>query len=142
MTNSSRNILLSMLFVAVPALAVAQTPPAKPVRPAAAVPAATPRPRAVVTTPSHTEQFQRQVDRQQLQNAQNQSNVRQQLQQHNTAIQRSNATDPAMRNQLDNAQRSQQQLDRAQQDSAARQYETKPSNRGTVAPSRPSTSGQ
>jgi TolA-binding protein len=136
MTNSSRNLVLSMLFLAIPVAALAQT---QPVKPAAAPP---PRPQAVVTTPSHTEQWQRQVDRQQLQNTQNQNAVRQQLQQNNSTIQRNNTTDPAMRNQIDNAQRSQDQLNRARQDAADRQYQNDSLNRGSTAPARTGSAGR
>lgn len=137
MTNSSRNLVLSVLFLAIPAMALAQT---QPVKPAATPP---PRPQAVITTPSHTEQWQRQVDRQQLQNAQNQNAVRQQLQQNNSAIQRNNTTDPAMRTQIDNAQRSQDQLNRARQDAADRQYQNDSLNRGAgTAPARTGSAGR
>lgn len=135
MTNSSRNFLLSMLLIALPAAASAQIQPA---RPAATPP---PRPQAVINTPSHTEQWQRQVDRQQLQNAQNQNAVRQQLQQNNSTIQRNATTDPAMRNQIDNAQRSQDQLDRARQDAAQRQYQSDSLNRAGTTPARAGSAG-
>lgn len=135
MTNSSRNLVLSMLFLATPVVALAQTQPVKPATPP-------PRPQAVIATPSHTEQWQRQVDRQQLQNAQSQNAVHQQLQQNNSAIQRNNTTDPAMRNQIDNAQRSQDQLDRARQDAANRQYQTDSLNRAGTAPARAGSAGR
>jgi hypothetical protein len=117
MAYSSRKILLSLLAVALPALALAQTQPVK---------SAAPAPRArpiVITTPSANQQWQRQVDRQQLQNRQNQNSVQEQLRQNNSDLQRANATDPALRNQLDNADRSQQQQYRARQDAAAQRYQ-------------------
>jgi TolA-binding protein len=136
MTNSSRKFLFPMLLVALPIAALAQIQPAKP----AATPP--PRPQAVISTPSHTEQWQRQVDRQQVQNAQNQNAVRQQLQQNNSTIQRNNTTDPAMRNQIDSAQRSQDQLDRARQDATQRQYQNDSLNRPGTTPARAGSLGR
>ncbi|MGF6712042.1 type IV secretory pathway VirB10-like protein [Luteibacter sp. W1I16] len=118
MTNSSRKILLAWLVAMLPALAMAQTQPAKPAAPP-------PRPKPVViSTPTPNQQWQRQVDRQQVQNRLNQNALREQLRQDNLDRQRTNATDPALRNQLDNADRSQQQLYRARQDAAAQRYQT------------------
>ncbi|WP_426285289.1 hypothetical protein [Luteibacter sp. E-22] len=118
MTNSSRKILLAWLVATLPALALAQTQPAKPAAPP-------PRPKPVViSTPTPNQQWQRQVDRQQVQNRLNQNALREQLRQDNLDRQRTNAADPALRNQLDNADRSQQQLYRARQDDAVRRYQT------------------
>lgn len=118
MTNSSRNILLAWLIAMLPAFAVAQTQPAKPAAPP-------PRPKPVViTTPTPNQQWQRQVDRQQVQNRLNQNALREQLRQDNLDRQRANAADPALRTQLDDADRSQQQLYRARQDDAVRRYQT------------------
>ena|ERR1700754_3088199 len=136
MTYSSRKILLCLLAATIPALALAQTQPVKPAAPA-------PRPRTVVVTPSAaTQQYQRQVDRQQLQNRQNQNALREQLRQNNVDMQRANATDPALRNQLDNADRSDQQLYRARQDAAVQRFQTeqRPGTTNTP-PARSSSTG-
>ncbi|NID16776.1 hypothetical protein [Luteibacter yeojuensis] len=136
MTNSSRKILLGLLAAALPALVAAQTQPAKPAPP--------PRPKPIViTTPSPSQQWQRQVDRQQFQDRQNQNALREQLRQGNLDRQRANTTDPALRNQLDSADRSEQQLYRARQDAAARRYQTLPQPATTEnAPARSGTAGR
>lgn len=118
MTNSSRNILLFLLASFMPALGFAQTQPVK-----SAPPPPRPRP-IVISTPAPNQQFQRQVDRQQIQNRQNQNVLREQLRQDNLTRQRNNATDPALRSQLDNANQSEQQLYRARQDDAVRRSQT------------------
>jgi hypothetical protein len=136
MTNSSRNILLALLCVAAPAV-FAQTPqPAKPV----AVPAPAARPVARPAVPSANQQWQRQVDRQQLQNQQQQNAVRQQLHQGNLDQQRNSATDPGLRTQLNNADQSQQQMYRARQDDATRRYQTTP-RPGEPVRNAPATAG-
>jgi hypothetical protein len=136
MTNSSRNILLALLCVAAPAV-FAQTPqPAKPV----AAPAPAARPVARPAVPSANQQWQRQVDRQQLQNQQQQNAVRQQLHQGNLDQQRNSATDPGLRTQLNNADQSQQQMYRARQDDATRRYQTTP-RPGEPVRSAPATAG-
>jgi len=143
MTNSSHKILLLVLAIAVPSMAIAQTQPqplkaaAPPAR--AATPAAVARP--VVATPSHTQQFQQQVNRQQLINQQNQNAVQQQLRQSNMNQQRSTATDPGLRSQLDNADRAQQQTYQAQQDANARRDQTVPRVRDTTPRAVPASSG-
>lgn len=142
MTNSSRNFLLMTLTTLCPLLALAQTPPPKP--------AAPPPPRPViVTTPSPSQQWQRQVDRQQLQNQQNQNAVREQLRQGNLDRQRANTTNPALQNQLDAADRSQQQLYRARQEDAVKRYQSLPANEPATqtrriepAPARGSSAGR
>ncbi|NII53135.1 hypothetical protein [Luteibacter sp. SG786] len=136
MTNSSRKILLGLLAASLPALALAQSQPAKPAPP--------PRPRPIViTTPTPNQQWQRQVDRQQMQDRQNQNALREQLRQGSLDRQRANTTDPALRNQLDAADRSQQQLYRARQDAAARQYQTSPQPDQTrTVPARAGTAGR
>lgn len=137
MTNSSRKILLPLLLAFMPALGFAQTQPATPAAPA-------PRPRPVVIAPSvATQQFQRQVDRQQIQNKQNQNALREQLRQDNLTRQRNNATDPALRSQLDSANQSEQQLYRARQEDAVRRYQTlqRPETIGTV-PAQSSSAGR
>lgn len=135
MTNSSRKILLSLLTVLLPAMASAQTPPAKPAAPP-------PKARPVIV-PAPNQQFQRQVNQQQLQNRQNQNALREQLRQDNLGRQRDNATDPALRNQLDNADRSQQQMYRARQEDALRRNQTLQRQDPTGnAPARTSTTGR
>ncbi len=135
MTNSSRKILLGLLAAVLPVLAMAQTQPAKP------APAPRPKP-IVITTPSASQQWQRQVDRQQFQDRQNQNALREQLRQGNVDRQRANTTDPALRSQLDAADRSEQQLYRARQDAAARRYQTLPQPATTGnAPARAGTAG-
>lgn len=136
MTNSSRKFLLVLLAASLPVVALAQSQPAKPAPP--------PRPKPIViTTPSPSQQWQRQVDRQQLQDRQNQNALREQLRQGNLDRQRTNASDPALRSQLDAADRSQQQLYRARQDAAARRYETLPQPETTRnAPARSGTAGR
>lgn len=136
MTNSSRKILLGLVAASLPAFALAQSQPAKPASP--------PRPRPIViTTPTPNQQWQRQVDRQQLQDRQNQNALREQLRQGSLDRQRANTADPALRNQLDAADRSQQQLYRARQDAAARQYQTLPQPESTRnAPARAGTAGR
>lgn len=120
MTNSSRKFLLAFLALAAPALALAQNQ-TQPVKPAAPPPR--PRP-VVIATPSPSQQWQRQVDRQQLQSRQDQNALRERLRQDNLNMQRTNTSDPALRNQLDAADRSQQDLYRARQDAAVRRYQT------------------
>jgi hypothetical protein len=124
MTNSSRNILLCILAVLSPAVGLAQTQPVKP----AAAPAPTPAPRArpVVTAPTPNQQWQRQVDRQQLRTQQQQNALRENLRQGNLDQQRNTTTNPALRGQLDNADQSQQQMYRARQDDATRRYQATP----------------
>jgi TolA-binding protein len=114
MTNSSRKFLLAVFPLALsvaglPAAALAQAQPAKPAaiarpaaaaRPAAPTPVAQPRP-VILNTTSHQQQFQQQVNQQQVQNSQRQQSVRQQIRQNNVDTQRTNATDPALRTQLD-----------------------------------------
>jgi hypothetical protein len=135
MTNSSRKILPGLLAAALPLLAAAQTQPAQP------VPAPRPRP-IVITTPSPSQQWQRQVDRQHFQDRQNQNALREQLRQGNLDRQRQNATDPALRSQLDAADRSDQELYRARQDAAARRYQTLPQAQPAGnAPARAGTAG-
>lgn len=137
MTNSSRNILLALLCVAAPA-AFAQTSP-QPAKPVAA-PAPAARPAARPAVPSANQQWQRQVDRQQLQNQQQQNAVREQLRQGNLDQQRNSATDPGLRTQLNNADQSQQQMYRARQDDATRRYQTTP-RPGEPVRSAPATAG-
>lgn len=136
MTNSSRKILLGVVAGLLPALALAQSQPAKPAPP--------PRPKPIViTTPTPSQQWQRQVDRQQAQDRQNQNALREQLRQGSLDRQRANTTDPALRNQLDAADRSEQQIYRARQDAAARQYQTSPQPDSTrTAPARAGTAGR
>ncbi len=135
MTNSSRNILLSLLTVLLPVMASAQTPPAKPAAPP-------PKARPVIV-PAPNQQFQRQVNQQQLQNRQNQNALREQLRQDNLGRQRDNATDPALRSQLDNADRSQQQMYRARQEDALRRDPNLQRQDPTGnAPARTSTTGR
>lgn len=140
MTISSRNILLSVLFLATPALALAQAQPAKP----AAAPRATPRP-VVVAPPAgqiRNQQFQQQVNQQRLQTNQQQNAVHEQLRQTNLNTQRSNTTDPATLNQLNNADRSQQELYRARQQDAVQRAQADPNNNGTVPPARAGSAGR
>lgn len=142
MTNSSHKFLLILLATALPVAAFAQTatPATKTAAPApAARPAAAARP--VVTTPSANQQFQNQVNRQQVVNQQNQSAVQQQLRQNNMNQQRSTATDPGLQNQLDNANRAQQQTYQSQQDATVRRNPSVPRTRDTVQGSAPARSG-
>jgi hypothetical protein len=144
MTNSSHKILLSLLAIALPLTAIAQTStPAAPARAAPAARPATPAAvaRPVVATPSHNAQFQQQVNRQQVVNQQNQSAVQQQLRQSNMNQQRSTATDPALRNQLDSADRAQQQSYQSQQDATVRRNATNPRVRDAAQRSAPASSG-
>jgi|GEM_PF-1828806 len=121
MTNSPRKflfapLLLGLIVAAAPGLAAAQAVPAKAGAPAAPRPAATPAaaarpavaprpavsPRAaVVNQQIRQQQFQQQVNQQQSQSSLQQAGVRQQIRQNNIATQRTNASDPALRNQLD-----------------------------------------
>jgi hypothetical protein len=136
MTISSRNILLSMVFLAAPACALAQTQPAKPA----------PAPRPVVVAPPaaqiRNQQFQQQVNQQRLQTNQQQNAVREQLRQSNLNTQRNNTTDPATLNQLNNADRSQQDLYRARQQDAVQRAQSDPNNNGTVVPARAGSAGR
>lgn len=139
MTNSSHKILSFLLAIALPLTAAAQTttPAAKaaaPARPAPAARPATPAPvaRPVLATPSSNQQFQRQVNRQQVVNQQNQNAVRQQLQQNNMNQQRNTATDPGLQNQLDSANRAQQQTYQSQQDATVRNHPTVPRTRDST----------
>jgi len=143
MTNSSHKILLFVLATAMPLTALAQTQPqpARAAAPAARPAAPAPVARPVVATPSHTQQFQQQVNRQQVINQQNQNAVQQQLRQNNMSQQRSTATDPALRTQLDNADRAQQQTYQAQQDANVRRDQTVPRVRGTTPRGAPASSG-
>ncbi|SEM92091.1 hypothetical protein SAMN02800694_2145 [Luteibacter sp. UNCMF331Sha3.1] len=141
MTNSSRNFLPAVLATLVAGAAMAQVPPPKPASP--------PPPRPVYVSPPPSaigaQQWQRQVDRQQVQNQQNQNAVREQLRQGNLDRQRTNTTDPALLNQLDNADRSQQQLYRARQDDTTRRIQTPPRpdpETGRVQPAKPSSAGR
>lgn len=143
MTNSSRNILLFVLAAALPLSAAAQTQPqpAKAAAPVKAVAAPAPVARPVVATPTHNQQFQRQVDRQQVINQQNQNAVREQLRQNNMNQQRSTATDPALRSQLDNADRAQQQSYQAQQEATVRRAQADPRVRDAASRTAPASSG-
>jgi hypothetical protein len=131
MTNASRKFMLAVL-AALPLAAFAQTTP----KPA---PAPKPAPRPQVYTPvaSPAQQWQRQADQQQLINRQNQHAVQEQLRQNNLNQQRNAATDPTLRNQLDNADQQQQQQYRARQDNAVRQYQDKQATQPANAASRP-----
>ena len=142
MTISSRNILLLVLAAALPLSATAQ-PQSQPAKAAAPVKSAAPAPvaRPVINTPSHAQQFQRQVDRQQVINQQNQNAVQQQLRQNNMNQQRSTATDPALRSQLDNADRAQQQSYQAQQDASVRRAQADPRVRDAAQRATPASSG-
>jgi len=142
MTNSSRNILLFVLAAVLPLSAAAQTQP-QPARAAVPVKAAAPAPvaRPVVATPTHNQQFQHQVDRQQVVNQQNQNAVREQLRQNNMNQQRSTATDPALRSQLDNADRAQQQSYQAQQEATVRRAQADPRVRDAASRTTPASSG-
>ncbi|QWT18417.1 hypothetical protein KPL74_11760 [Bacillus sp. NP157] len=129
MTKASRKFVLSLLLV-VPAAAFAQaaTQPAAAPRPApvarpAAAPVPAARPRVVPGVPPPNARFQQQVNQQQLINRQNQNAVQEQLRQNNVNQQRNATTDPALRSQLDNADRAQQDQYRARQDNAAKRYQ-------------------
>ncbi|WP_213947809.1 hypothetical protein [Luteibacter sp. dw_328] len=139
MTNSSHKILPFLLAMSMPLAAIAQTatPAVKAAAPARAAPAARP----VVTTPSHNAQFQQQVNRQQVINQQNQNAVQQQLRQNNMNQQRNTATDPGLRNQLDNADRAQQQTYQSQQDATVRRDPTNPRVRDATQRTAPASSG-
>jgi hypothetical protein len=141
MTNSSHKFLLFVLAVALPLTSVAQT--STPAKPAPAARPATPAPvaRPVVATPSPNQQFQRQVNRQQVINQQNQNAVQQQLRQNNINQQRSTATDPALRSQLDNADRAQQQSYQAQQDATVRRAQADPRVRDAAQRATPANAG-
>jgi hypothetical protein len=130
-------MVLATLFAGT---AMAQVPPPKPASPP-------PRPVVVSPPPSSTgvQQWQRQVDRQQVQNQQNQNAVREQMRQGNVDRQRANTTNPALLNQLDSADRSQQQLYRARQDDATRRSQTLPPtdpDTRRVEPAKPSSAGR
>jgi hypothetical protein len=129
MTNASRKFMLAVL-AALPLAAFAQatTKPA---------PAPAPRPKVYTPVASPAQQWQRQADQQQLINRQNQHAVQEQLRQNNLNQQRNAATDPTLRNQLDSADRQQQQQYRARQDNAARQYQDKQATQPANAASRP-----
>jgi aminoglycoside phosphotransferase family enzyme len=131
MTNSSHKILPFLLAMAMPLAAIAQT--STPAVKAAAKP--------VVTTPSHNAQFQQQVNRQQVINQQNQNAVQQQLRQNNMNQQRNTATDPGLRNQLDNADRAQQQTYQSQQDATVRRDPTNPRVRDATQRTAPASAG-
>lgn len=141
MTNSSRNFLPTVLATLFAGTAMAQVPPPKPASPPP------PRPVIVSQPPSSTgvQQWQRQVDRQQVQNQQNQNAVREQLRQGNLSLQRANTTDPALLNQLNSSDQSQQQLYRTRQDDVNRRYQatprTDPDTR-RVEPAKPSSAGR
>jgi len=141
MTNSSRKFLPMALATLFAGTAMAQVPPPKPASPPP------PRPVVVSQPPSAVgvQQWQRQVDRQQTQNQQNQNAVREQMRQGNLDRQRANTTNPALLNQLDSADRSQQELYRARQEDANRRYQatprTDPDTR-RVEPAKPSSAGR
>ncbi|MEX1828640.1 hypothetical protein [Luteibacter sp. CQ10] len=117
MTNSSRKKFLFLLAAALPALALAQTQPQQPSRPAGQ-----PQ-RPVYRAPSSAQQdWQRAVDRSRVQSQQRQNAVQQQLQQDNVNRQMNATTDPALRSQLDNANRTQQNLYRSKQDDEVKRY--------------------
>jgi hypothetical protein len=140
MTTSSHKFLLLLLAIAAPLSVAAQTQPVKAAAPAQPAPAARP----AVAVPSHTQQFNQQVNRQQVINQQNQSAVQQQLRQNNMNQQRSTATDPALRNQLDSADRAQQQTYQSQQDATVRTHPTVPRTRdanGRATPASSSSAG-
>jgi hypothetical protein len=148
MTNSSHKILPFLLAMAMPLAAIAQTstPAVKAAAPARAAPAARPASpaavaRPVVTTPSHNAQFQQQVNRQQVINQQNQNAVQQQLRQNNMNQQRNTATDPGLRNQLDSADRAQQQTYQSQQDATVRRDPTNPRVRDATQRTAPASAG-
>jgi len=141
MTNSSRNFLPVVLATLFAGTAMAQVPPPKPASPPP------PRPVIVNQPPSSAgaQQWQRQVDRQQVQNQQNQNAVREQMRQGSLDRQRANTANPALLNQLDSADRSQQQLYRARQDDATRRIQAPPRpdpEAGRVQPAKPSSAGR
>jgi hypothetical protein len=142
MTNSSHKFLLLLLAITAPLSVAAQTPP-QPARAAAAAPPPKPAPvaRPAVAVPSHTQQFNQQVNRQQVINQQNQNSVQQQLRQNNMNQQRSTATDPALRNQLDSADRAQQQTYQSQQDATVRTHPTVLRTRDASGRATPASSG-
>ncbi|UPG91426.1 hypothetical protein L2Y96_06545 [Luteibacter aegosomaticola] len=131
MTNASRKFMLAVL-AALPLAAFAQatTKPAPAPKPA-------PRPHVYTPVASPAQQWQRQADQQQLINRQNQHAVQEQLRQNNLNQQRNAATDPNLRNQLDNADQQQQQQYCARQDNAVRQYQDKQATQPANAASRP-----
>jgi hypothetical protein len=148
MTNSSHKFLPFLLAALLPLTAVAQTstPASRAATPARAAPAARPATQApaarpVVATPSPNQQFQHQVNRQQVINQQNQNAVQQQLRQNNMNQQRSTATDPALRGQLDNASRAQQQSYQSQQDATVRRAQSDPRVRDAAQRATPATAG-
>lgn len=119
MTNSPRKNLCILLAWALPALALAQAQPQQPSRPAGQPQ----RPAYTAPPPSSAHQdWQRAVDRSRVQSQQRQNAVQQQLQQDNVNRQMNATTDPALRSQLDNANRTQQNLYRAKQDDEVKRY--------------------
>lgn len=117
MTNSSRKKFLFLLAAALPALALAQAQPQPPSRPAGQ-----PQRPAYVAPSSAQQDWQRAVDRSRVQSQQRQNAVQQQLQQDNVNRQMNATTDPTLRSQLDNANRTQQNLYRARQDDEVKRY--------------------
>jgi TolA-binding protein len=120
MTNSSRKFLLALAALPLVSGVAAQTPP-----PAASAP------RPVILAPTPHEQWQRQVDRQQIENRQRQSAVQQQIQQDRYVRERNATTNPALRSQMDDAAQRQQDVERARQDAAMRRYQAQPPVSGT-----------
>lgn len=119
MTNSPRKNLWILLVSALPALAFAQAQSPQPARPAGQPQ----RPAYTAPPPSSAQHdWQRAVDRSRVQAQQRQNAVQQQLQQDNVNRQMNATTDPALRSQLDNANRNQQNLYRSKQDDEVKRY--------------------
>lgn len=118
MTNSSRKYLPFLLAAALPGLALGQAQPQQPARPAGQ-----PQRPVYTAAPSAAQQnWQRAVDSSRVQSQQRQNAVQQQLQQNNMNRQLNSTTDPGVRSQLDNANRSQQEQYRARQDNEVKRY--------------------
>ncbi|MDF4001985.1 hypothetical protein P3W33_01050 [Luteibacter sp. PPL552] len=128
MTKSSRRTLLVFAALALPAIAVAQTDP----RATTARPAGQPA-RTTTPAPSTAQRdWQRAVDQSRVQSQQRQNAVQQQLRQDSMSRQMNATTDPALRSQLDNANRTDQSLYRSRQDDARKRYDA--SHPGQPAP--------